>query len=70
MEIGKILIVLGILCTLLGLFLYFAGGRTFLGHLPGDIHFMKGNSEFYFPIVSCLLVSVIGTIILNFFFRR
>lgn len=48
-----------------------AGGKlTFLGHLPGDIHFSKGNTEFYFPVISCILVSVVGTILLNIFFRR
>ena len=70
MGIGKTLIIIGVLFILAGLF-YMAGGRlTFLGHLPGDIHFSKGNTEFYFPVISCILVSVVGTILLNLFFRR
>lgn len=70
METGKILILIGILFILAGLFFYFGGKLNFPGHLPGDIHFSRGNTEFYFPIVSSILVSVIGTIILNLFFRR
>lgn len=70
MGTGKILIIIGVIFILAGL-IFLAGGKlTFLGHLPGDIHFSKENTEFYFPIVSCILVSVIGTIILNIFFRR
>lgn len=70
MGTGKILIIIGVIFILAGLFFLAGGKLTFLGHLPGDIHFSKGNTEFYFPMVSCILVSVIGTIILNIFFRR
>lgn len=70
MGTGKILIIIGVIFILAGLFFLTGGKLTFLGHLPGDIHFSKGNTEFFFPIVSCILVSVIGTIILNIFFRR
>ena len=70
MGTGKILIIIGVIFILAGLFFLAGGKLTFLGHLPGDIHFSKGNTEFYFPIISCILVSVIGTIILNIFFRR
>ena len=70
MGTGKILIIIGVIFILAGLFFLAGGKLTFLGHLPGDIHFSKGNTEFFFPIVSCILVSIIGTIILNIFFRR
>ena len=70
MGTGKILIIIGVIFILAGLFFLAGGKLTFLGHMPGDIHFSKGNTEFFFPIVSCILVSVIGTIILNIFFRR
>lgn len=46
MGIGKTLIIIGVLFILAGLF-YMAGGRfTFLGHLPGDIHFPKEIRSF------------------------
>lgn len=70
MGTGKTLIIIGILFILAGLFFMAGVKLTFLGHLPGDIHFSKGNTEFYFPVISCILVSVVGTILLNIFFRR
>lgn len=70
MSMGKLLMVLGLVLFLMGAFLYLGGRLNFLGHLPGDIHFTRGNTEFYFPIVTCALVSIIGTILLNLFFRR
>ena len=62
MGIGKTLVILGIICIAAGLF--------FMGPLPGDIHFSKGNTDVYFPWVSCLVVSIVGTVLLNLFFRR
>jgi Protein of unknown function (DUF2905) len=59
-EFGKLLIVLGIILLLVGL-LFLALGRTNLplGHLPGDIYYRGKNTTFYFPITTCLLLSVI-----------
>ncbi len=62
--------VMGAVLLAAGAFLYFGGRFSFLGHLPGDIHISRGSTDFYFPIVSCALVSLIGTILLNLFFRR
>ncbi len=45
------------------------GLGNFLGHLPGDISFTKGNTSFHFPIVTCLIISAVLTIVLNLFFR-
>ena len=57
-EIGKLLILAGVLILLAGAFL-FVGGRLplRLGHLPGDIAYRGKNGAFYFPIVTCLIVS-------------
>jgi hypothetical protein len=41
-----------------------------LGRLPGDIKVSRGNFTFYSPLVTCLVLSVVGTILLNLFFRR
>ena len=41
-----------------------------LGHLPGDIRFTRGSTSFYFPIVTCIVISVVLSIILNFFSRH
>jgi hypothetical protein len=68
-EIGKILIVVGLLIAVLGVLLWSGIGKGWLGKLPGDIHYTKGNFSFYFPIVTCVLVSLILTFLL-WLFRR
>ena len=69
-DIGKLLIILGALIVVLGLALTFGPRIPFLGRLPGDIAIDRGNVHFYFPIVTCLLLSVVLTLVLNLFFRR
>lgn len=69
---AKILIIIGILCIVAGLIwlaLDAVGIGKYIGHLPGDINFTKGNMSFQFPIVTCILASIILTILLNLFFR-
>jgi len=39
-------------------------GRGWLGRLPGDIHYTRGNASFHFPIVTCLLFSVLLSVIM------
>ena len=68
-EMGKLLIIVGILFVAIGLLLTFAPNIPYLGRLPGDISIKRGNFHFYFPIVTCLLLSIIITILLNLFHR-
>ncbi len=70
---AKMLIIIGILFVLAGLgwmFLDQVGLSRLLGHLPGDLNFTKGNISFHFPIVTCIIVSVILTVVLNLFMRH
>lgn len=62
-DFGKLLIFLGIFIVLLGLFFTFGGKVPYLGRLPGDIIIHRGNFHFYFPIVTCILISAILTFI-------
>jgi len=58
-ELGRTLLVLGALLALAGAFFYFGGKLPFrLGRLPGDIVHKGEHTTFYFPIVTCLLLSV------------
>jgi membrane protein implicated in regulation of membrane protease activity len=66
-ELGKFLFVAGLIIAVVGLCLWFGFGRGWLGRLPGDIHVEKGNFSFYFPIVTCLLLSVVLTMLLWWF---
>lgn len=74
-QFGKVLVIAGVLLVGLGL-LFMAGARfSFFGfgRLPGDIVYKGKNSSFYFPIVSCLILSVVLTLVLwiiSFLTRR
>ncbi len=58
-ELGRTLLVLGVLFVLVGAFLYFGGKLPFrLGRLPGDIVHRGERTTFYFPIVTCLVLSL------------
>ncbi|MAW33835.1 MAG: hypothetical protein CMK56_05450 [Proteobacteria bacterium] len=62
----KILIGVGLIILVAGLFYPYLK-KLGLGHLPGDIFWRGENSSFYFPIVTCIIVSVVLTLIINFF---
>ncbi len=47
-----------------GAILWSGIGKGWLGRLPGDIHFTKGNFSFYFPLATCVLLSLLVTLIL------
>lgn len=64
-DIGKILIVIGLALAVLGGVLWL-GGRVNLplGRLPGDIRIEREHFKFYFPLATCVLLSVVMTLIL------
>jgi len=66
-EMGKLLVVAGLLLAAVGALLWSGYGRGWMGRLPGDIHYSRGHFSFYFPIVTCLLVSAILTLLLWLF---
>jgi len=68
-EIGKLLLILGIILSIMGLIFIFGSKVSGLGRLPGDIFIKKGNIIFFFPIVTCILISIIVTLILSLFRR-
>lgn len=65
-EIGKMLVVLGAVIVLLGLALWTGVGAGWLGRLPGDIRIERGHSALYFPIVTCIILSIVVTLLLSF----
>jgi Protein of unknown function (DUF2905) len=66
---GKLLILLGLVLVLAGLFLHFGWKFSWLGRLPGDIRIERQNFSFYFPLTTCILVSLLISL-LFWFFRR
>ncbi|HEU4438358.1 MAG TPA: DUF2905 domain-containing protein [Methylomirabilota bacterium] len=73
-DLGKLLLGFGALMVLLGLVLIFAGNLSgkvpWLGRLPGDIHIQRGNWSFYFPLATCLIISIVLTLLFSLFGRR
>lgn len=70
MDFGKMLIVFGIFMIIAGVAIGFSGKFFLLGQLPGDIHWSWGKATFFFPVVSSFVISIVGTILLNLFFRK
>lgn len=63
---GRLLVVLGLLIAGIGLLVMLG---VPLGRLPGDVVIQRGRGTFYFPIVTCIVVSVVLTIVLSLFRR-
>jgi len=63
------LIALGILLIVIGLILNYSGFFSFLrlGRLPGDISIKRGNFSFYFPLTTCILLSLLLTLLISLF---
>lgn len=69
-QIGKSLMLIGISVLALGVLLWLGGKVPGIGKLPGDILIRRGNFTFYFPLATCILLSIILSIILALFRRR
>jgi uncharacterized protein HemY len=72
-ELGKILLISGLLMVILGVVLLtagtFSGKVPWLGRLPGDIYIKRGNFTLYFPLATCIIISIILTVIFSLFRR-
>ena len=68
-ELGRILLVGGLIIAVVGVVLL-VGGRFGLGRLPGDMSFQRGNFRFFVPLGTCLLLSVIATLLIRWFGSR
>jgi uncharacterized membrane protein YidH (DUF202 family) len=68
-ELGKFLVIIGVVVLVLGLLLWSGIGTGWIGRLPGDIRIERANSAFYFPIVTCIIISIVLTLIFSLFRR-
>jgi hypothetical protein len=66
-DLGKMLVVAGLALAAVGAILWSGFGRGWLGRLPGDVHYHRGNFSFYFPVVTCILLSIVLTLLLRLF---
>ena len=68
--LARILIIFGIIFILIGGLLLLVGKIPHIGRLPGDIYIKKDNFVFYFPLATCIILSILLTIVLNLIFRK
>ena len=61
---GKLLIIIGIVCIVAGLLITYSPKIPFLGKLPGDIIVERENFKFYFPLATSILISIILSLLL------
>jgi Protein of unknown function (DUF2905) len=71
-DVGKLIVIVGVITTLVGLIMWSGFAPKWLGRLPGDIRIEREHSSFYFPIVTCILLSIVLSLLLSLFsiFRR
>ncbi|MFB3123776.1 MAG: DUF2905 domain-containing protein [Candidatus Binatia bacterium] len=68
-SLGKALILVGILLVALGALFSLGAKIPWLGQLPGDIYIRNERFSFYFPLTSCLILSLVISLVL-YLFRR
>jgi uncharacterized membrane protein len=64
---GKFLILFGVILVVAGFLISVMPNIPWIGRLPGDIIIRKKNFQFYFPIVTCIIISLVLTFLLNLF---
>ena len=69
-EFSRTLIFFGIVLVIAGILVGVFGKIPGLGKLPGDIYFRKGTFTFYFPLTTCLLLSLLLTLVFTIFGKR
>ncbi|HEY2569474.1 MAG TPA: DUF2905 domain-containing protein [Candidatus Udaeobacter sp.] len=68
-ELGKFVAVAGLIIMLVGLAIWGGFVPKWLGRLPGDIRIERDHSTFYFPIVTCIVLSILLSLLLSIFRR-
>lgn len=68
-DVGKLLMLLGVILLVVGMLLSLGGRVPWLGRLPGDVYIERQNFKFYFPLGTSILISLILTL-LFWVFRR
>ena len=70
-QLGKVLVVVGLAVAAAGVLIGYGFGRDWLGRLPGDFYYSRhskgGDFSFYFPLATCLLLSIMLAIVLWLF---
>jgi len=66
-DLGKMLVIGGVFMTVVGVVLWSGVGKSWLGRLPGDINYTRGDFSVHFPVMTCLIVSAMLTLLMWLF---
>ena len=66
-DVGRLVVTIGVITTLVGLAMWSGFAPKWLGRLPGDIRIEREHSSFYFPIVTCIILSIVLSLLLSLF---
>jgi len=69
-DLGKSIIAIGIVLVIVGIVVSIAGKAPGFGKLPGDVLIKKENFSFYFPLTTCILISIILSVIMFFLGKK
>jgi len=69
-ELGKSLILFGVVLVAVGAFLAFGSKIPFLGKLPGDILVQRKNFTFYFPLATSIILSIVFSLVIRLWSKR
>ena len=71
-DFGKLIVIIGVIMTVVGVVIWGGFLPKWLGRLPGDIRIERQGSAFYFPVVTCIVLSIVLSLLLSLFsiFRR
>jgi len=69
-EIGRLIVVMGLILVVVGGLLLLAGRLSWIGRLPGDILIQRRNVTFYFPLATSILISLLFSLVLWLLSRR
>ncbi|MDD5662327.1 MAG: DUF2905 domain-containing protein [Candidatus Omnitrophica bacterium] len=69
-DIARALIIFGAILIAVGIFLFFMQKIPLIGRLPGDIYIQRKNFSFYFPLATCILISIILSLLFYLFSRK
>lgn len=68
-DVGKFLMIIGAVVLLLGFVLWSGFAPKWFGRLPGDIRIEREHGAFYFPIVTCVIISIVLSLLFSLFRR-
>jgi hypothetical protein len=66
-SLGKILIIFGVCLVVIGLLLILGDKIPWIGKLPGDIYIKRDKFSFYFPLMTCIIISILLTLLFSLF---